>query len=234
MVEAAKRHPGLGCLACAAGFLLVLVLAYWVAPSERLDRQVLDALSTRAGSPVNGIANVGFEVVDFTPSWLLAGALAFGIALLQGRVRDAIFSALLISGAGVLDLALKALLSNPRYHPVPVHSDAYPWPEAFPSGHSAGSLAISLAFLAVVPPAWRRPTAITGLVFTLYISFGVIVLNFHYPSDVLAGWLLTGAWWFGLTAIFRRTARRRPSWRRGRAGRRPSGRRVPSGGRAAA
>ena len=73
-----------------------------------------------------------------------------------------------------------------------------------PSGHSAGSLAISLAFLTVVPPSWRRPTAVAGIVFTLYISFGVLLLNYHYPSDVLGGWLLAAGWWFALLAVSER------------------------------
>ena len=98
----------------------------------------------------------------------------------------------------------QGLLANPRYQPVPVGSDAYPWKEAFPSGHSAGSLAWLLAFLSVVPISWRRPTAIAGVVFTLYISFGVLVLNYHYPSDVLGGWLLAAGWWFALLALWKR------------------------------
>ena len=97
---------------------------------------------------------------------------------------------------------LKALLANPRYQPIPVGSDAYPWEDAFPSGHAAGSLAMSLAFLTVVPLSWRRPTAVAGVVFTLYISFGVLMLNYHYPGDVLAGWLLAAGWWFALFALF--------------------------------
>ena len=211
MIEDAKRHAVVGCLACAAGFLVVLAFAYWVGPLGRLDRTVLDALTTRTGTPANEIADVGFRVVDFIPSWVIAGAIAVLIGALQGRRRDAVFAALLIAGTGALVLSLKALLAHPRYRPIPVGSNAYPWEEAFPSGHSAGSLAISLAFLAVVPPSWRRPTAIAGVVFTLYISLGVLVLNYHYPSDVLAGWLLAGGWWFALLAIFRRTARRRRS-----------------------
>lgn len=204
MVERARQNAVAGCLACVAGFVLVLVLAYWVGPAERLDRSLLDALSTPIGSVVNEVAYPGFQVVDFIPDWVLAGVIAVLIGLAQWRLRDALFAALLIAGTGGLVLALKALLSNPRYQPVPIGSDAYPWPNAFPSGHSAGSLAMSLAFLTVVPPSWRRPTAVAGLVFTLYISFGVLALNYHYPGDVLAGWLLATGWWLALLALFSR------------------------------
>ncbi len=202
-LESARRHAIAGCLACLAGFALVLVFAYWVGPSERLDRTVLDALGTSTDTFVNHIAYVGFQVVNFRPTWVAVGAVAVVIALAQWRIRDAILAAALVAGTGGLVLALKALLANPRYQPVPVGSDAYPWKDAFPSGHSAGSLAFSLAFLSVVPPSWQRPTAAAGVAFTLYSSLGVLVLNFHYPSDVLAGWLLAAGWWFALLALLK-------------------------------
>lgn len=200
--EAAKRNPVTGLLVCAVGFSVVLVFAYWVGPTEWLDRSVLAALSTRPDTFINEVAYVGFQIVNFRPAWVLAGALAVLVALAQSRIRHAVFAAALIAGAAGLVLALKALLANPRYQPVPVGSDAYPWRNAFPSGHSAGSLAWSLAFLTVAPRSWLRPTVVIGVVFTLYISFGVLVLNYHYPSDVLAGWLLAAGWWFALLALF--------------------------------
>ena len=198
MIETARRHAPTGLLICVAGFVVVLIFAYWVGPAERLDRSALDALSTSPATVVNHVAYVGFQVVDFRPFWVLMAIVAALIALSQRRIRDAVIAVALIAGTGGLDLALKALLANPRYQPVPIGSDAYPWKEAFPSGHSAGSLAMSLAFLTVVPPAWQRPTAAVGAAFTLFISLGVLLLNYHYPSDVLAGWLLAAGCWFAL------------------------------------
>jgi undecaprenyl-diphosphatase len=190
-----------GCLCCVAGFVVILVCAYWVGPLERLDRTALDAFSVPIGTLTNEVAYAGFAVVNFRPFWVLVGTVTFLIALAQWRIADAIIAAALVAGTGGLVLALKALLANPRYQPVPIDSDAYPWEDAFPSGHAAGSLAISLAFLTVVPPSWRGPTAVAGIAFTLYISFGVLVLNYHYPGDVPAGWLLAAGWWFALLAV---------------------------------
>jgi len=198
VIEDARRHAPAGCLVCVAGFVVVLIFAYWVGPAERLDRSVLDALSTPTDTLVNEVAYVGFLVVNFRPAWVLVGAITVLIALAQWRIRDAVLAAALLAGTGGLVLALKALLANPRYQPVPIDSDAYPWKDAFPSGHAAGSLAMSLAFLTVVPPAWQRPTAAVGAAFTLFISLGVLLLNYHYPSDVLAGWLLAAGCWFAL------------------------------------
>ena len=198
MIEDARRYAPAGCLVCVAGFVVILVFAYWIGPSGRLDRNVLDALSTNTDTVVNHVAYVGFQVVNFRPFWVLMGAVVALIALSQWRIRDALIAVALIAGTGGLVLALKALLANPRYQPVPLGSDAYPWGDAFPSGHSAGSLAMSLALLTVVPPPWRRLTAAVGVAFTLFISLGVLLLNYHYPSDVLAGWLLAAGLWFAL------------------------------------
>lgn len=140
---------------------------------------------------------------------MLAATVAALIALAQWRLSDAVFAVALVAGTGILVLALKALLVNPRYQPIPLNSDAYPWEDAFPSGHAAGSLAMSLAFFTVVPLSWRRSTAVAGVAFTLYISFGVLVLNYHYPGDVVAGWLLAAGWWFALMALLAPRSRAR-------------------------
>jgi membrane-associated phospholipid phosphatase len=232
MIESARRHAVGGYLACLGGFALVLALAYWVGPAERLDRTVLDAVSTSTDTFASHVAYVGFQVVNFRPTWVLVGAIAALIALAQWRIRDAVLAAVLVAGTGGLDLALKALLSNPRYQPVPVGSDAYPWKDAFPSGHSSGSLAFSLAFLSVVPPRWQRPTAIAGVAFTLYISLGVLVLNYHYPSDILAGWLLAAGLWFALLLALVPSREWSPCPPRPRGSRRGLSRRAPGVGRA--
>jgi membrane-associated phospholipid phosphatase len=208
--EKVRRHATQCCFACLVGFALVLALAYWVGPLERFDRDLLDTLRTPTDTLANEVAYLGFPVVDFRPTWVLVGAITALIALAQRRMRHAILAAALVAGTGVLVLVLKALLANPRYHPVPIGSDAYPWAEAFPSGHAAGSLAFSLAFLTVVPIRWRRPTAIAGVVFTLYIGLAPLALNYHYPSDVLAGWLLAAGWWFALVALLTPRSQARP------------------------
>lgn len=213
MVEHARRHAVAGFLACAVGFALVLVLAYWLGPAERLDRDALDAVGTSTDAFANNVAYVGFQIVDFIPTWVLVGAIAVLIALAQRRSGDAAIAAALVAGAGGLDLALKVLLANPRYQPVPAGSVPHPGRYAFPSGHSAGSLAMSLAFLTVVPVSWRRATAVVGAAFTLYISTGVLLLKYHYPSDVLGGWLLAAGWWFALLALSA-SAPRTAAWTR--------------------
>jgi membrane-associated phospholipid phosphatase len=206
MIERARRHAVASCLACIAGLALVLVLAYWVGPIERLDRSVLDALSAPTGSFANEAAYAAVKLAD-PVAFVIAATVAALIALARSRIWDAVFAVALIAGTGLLDLALQALISHPRYRPIPAKG-AYPFDNSYPSGHSAGALAISLAFLTVVPPSWRRPTAAVGVLYTLAVSFSLPVINYHFPSDVLGGWFLAAGWWFALLAAFGRCGRK--------------------------
>ncbi len=202
MVESARRHAVAGCLVCIAGIAVVLILAYWVAPLEHLDRNVLDALSAPTGSFANAAAYAVVKLAD-PVAWVIGAMIATLIALGRSRVWDAVLVLALLAGTGLLDIALQALLSHSRYRPIAVVG-AHPFDNSYPSGHSAGALAISLAFLTVVPPTWRRPTVAVGALYTLAVSLGLPIINYHYPSDVLGGWLLAAGWWFALLGAFSR------------------------------
>ncbi|HEX9499033.1 MAG TPA: phosphatase PAP2 family protein, partial [Mycobacterium sp.] len=65
---------------------------------------------------------------------------------------------------------------------------------SFPSGHALGVMVGVLALLAVVLPVMRRPLrawlVAFGSLIVIAIGIGRVVLNVHYPSDVVAGWAL--------------------------------------------
>jgi membrane-associated phospholipid phosphatase len=200
-IEAARTHAVVASVCCWAGLAGLVLLAYEVGPVERLDADVLNALSSPEGTLANEVA---FAVEQFVapPAWVVAAALAFLLAFALGRPRRGLLAATLIGGTAVVDLTLKAVLEHPRYHPVPGEPfDWHPVAKAFPSGNSAGALAIALAFLYVVPTSWRGPTAAIGAVFTLAVSLGLPVLNYHYPGDVLGGWLVAAGCFFALLAV---------------------------------
>jgi membrane-associated phospholipid phosphatase len=130
------------------------------------------------------------------------------LALWLRRPRRALFAVAEVAGTAAVVQLLKIALEHSRFQPGP--GDPFFWhpvAKAFPSGNAAGALAIALAFLLVVPRPWRPATAAIGAAFTLAVSAGLLVLDYHYPSDVLGGWLVALGWCFALLVLpFGRTS----------------------------
>ncbi len=70
---------------------------------------------------------------------------------------------------------------------------------AFPSGHAAQSLALSLALGFIACRLWpntrvRLTTIAGGLAVTLLVGMSRVYLGVHWASDVLGGWLIAATW----------------------------------------
>ena len=107
--------------------------------------------------------------------------------------------AVLTAGAGGMALngVLKQLFSRARPDVVPRLVDvASP---SFPSGHALLSAAayLSLAIVAARAVASRRARLyVLGVAAALVVLIGLsrVVLGVHYPTDVVAGWIVGGLW----------------------------------------
>jgi undecaprenyl-diphosphatase len=120
---------------------------------------------------------------------------ALGFAILRGKRRLAVLILAAGTGALLLNDTLKSLYDRPRPQ-VPNLRIASP---SFPSGHAMASAAVYLslaAVLAVREPQRRMRVYMLGLGFTLTLLVGLsrVYLGAHYPSDVLAGWLVGVVW----------------------------------------
>ena len=116
-------------------------------------------------------------------------AVVFPLLLWRGRRADARWLALMMAGGTALNLILKQIFSAPRPDLLPhldiVHS------YSFPSGHAAGNMMLfgALAMLA------RRPVFYwIAVMMTALIGVSRVWLGVHWPSDVMAGWILGLGW----------------------------------------
>lgn len=101
-----------------------------------------------------------------------------------------------LAGNGALTRILKQVFE--RVRPEHVHGLAEAHGYSFPSGHSSASMVAysMLAYLAtrLLAPPWHLPAALLASALIVTTGCSRIVLQVHYASDVLAGWVLGATW----------------------------------------
>lgn len=124
-------------------------------------------------------------------SLVLLGGGIVAVALIRGRFAQALAAGAVILGAGLTSQALKPLLGELD----PLGGEAArALPGSFPSGHATVAMSIGLALMLVVPPTVRLLAAVLGAGYAAAIGVGLMALSFHYPSDVVGGYLVAAAW----------------------------------------
>jgi undecaprenyl-diphosphatase len=126
--------------------------------------------------------------------------------VIGGRRRTAVFVVATIVSGLVFSLLLKAGFDRPRPDLVPHGSHVHT--ASFPSGHAAMAAVVYLTLAAVLtrvlPHRAQRVLAVVlALVVTLAVGFSRVYLGVHWPTDVLAGWLVGGGWAAGAWAVER-------------------------------
>jgi membrane-associated phospholipid phosphatase len=65
---------------------------------------------------------------------------------------------------------------------------------SFPSGHATVAMSLGLALIRTVPPSWRSMAAVLAVVYASAFGVALILMGWHYPSDVAGGFLIAAAW----------------------------------------
>jgi membrane-associated phospholipid phosphatase len=199
------KFPAAAALACVLGLALLMVGAYWVGPLPQADVTALNGLEALQG-PVATPALYGIvHTADPVPiALMLAAILGVGVSL--GRRRQAVMALIAVAGANLAAEVLKLGLAHPRLHPI--DGVNHVWSTAFPSGHATGAMSIALAAVIVSPPRVRaRVAALAGL-YALAVGTALPIIGWHFPSDVLGGFLVAAAFAFGTVAVGRELAGR--------------------------
>jgi membrane-associated phospholipid phosphatase len=124
--------------------------------------------------------------------YLAVGAVLIVWAVKRGLPRRAGAVAALLVVTGVCTQALKHLLAQPRFEGwlgVDQIGEA-----SWPSGHSTAAMTLALCAVLVAPAALRPAVAVLGGAFAAGVGYAVLVLAWHFPSDVLGGFLMAGTW----------------------------------------
>lgn len=120
-----------------------------------------------------------------------------GFLALQGLYRYALFVFVASMGGWILNNALKVLFSRPRPDVVPHLREVMTM--SFPSGHALTSAVVFLTLGALLMRVTTRPIARfycmgIAMLATALVGVSRVYLGVHYPSDVLAGWVIGLSW----------------------------------------
>ena len=196
-------------LVCAALAVVVIALA-WSGMTQPLDgwailglRDLADRWTPMLADAMRGLSWMG----NGLPRSLIA--LAFIVFLMVRKLQRAA-SYILYTTLGIAALnswVLKAIVTRARPDIVPrlVEVDSS-W--SLPSGHAANSAAVygAMALVATVI-WWRRRQRRTIWTVAGLLVFGIglsrVWLGVHWPSDVVAGWLVGAAWATGLAVLLK-------------------------------
>ena len=153
-------------------------------------------VTTLAGEVLEGAA---FDVTALGGPTVL-GLTVFavvGFLVLQGLYRNALFVFLASAGGWLLNDALKEFFARPRPTVVPHLRQVMSL--SFPSGHALTSAAVFLTLGALLMRVAERRIVkfycmFVAMLATLLVGATRVYLGVHYPTDVLAGWLIGLSW----------------------------------------
>ena len=194
------KAPLAGWFACTAGLIAVALLAYGSGFVQRLDASVLARFVNGSGPHSNSLAST-ITVLGDPLALLLMVALACAVGLVRGRPRSVIAAIAVVAGANLTTQIFKLALAHPHARQL-LGADQLQW-DGFPSGHETAAVSIAIAFAFVVPARLLPTVAALAACLAAAMGWSVLVLNWHYPSDVAGGILVAGAWGFAVLASLR-------------------------------
>jgi membrane-associated phospholipid phosphatase len=87
---------------------------------------------------------------------------------------------------------------------------------SYPSGSTVGAAALATAAVLAAPVRWRLATAVVATAYAVWMALAVVALQWHYPTDALAGLAYGAGVVLVLDGAARVVAGRRATPRRGR------------------
>lgn len=130
----------------------------------------------------------------------LLSILFVGMFVYKAEYRRATIIAVSVAGAAILNQILKAVFERqrPDLWTQLIHESSY----SFPSSHAMASAALGFAIIACLwRSRWRWYGVGAGVTYILFVGFSRMYLGVHYPTDIMAGWVVSGAWVAIVTAL---------------------------------
>ena len=163
------------------------------------DTHILETINTTA-SPAWDAFYVGVTQLGSVFGIIALTLIGLAVLITKRKYKDATILAASIAGAAAINLVLKALIARarPDLWERLITETSY----SFPSGHAMLSSMLAFAVIAI---AWRTRyrviATIAALLFMVLVSFSRLYLGVHYPTDIVAGWLVSVSWLLVVLAV---------------------------------
>ncbi|MBD2526105.1 phosphatase PAP2 family protein [Nostoc sp. FACHB-133] len=196
--------------------LLLLLIGVYL-PLQVFEILTVEIWENQAGFPwdvpillaVHSTANPQLDVLAVTLAiiglpWMaipILGAIAL-ILLLQKRWRSLAYLLTVSLGSVIINRTAKELMH--RVRPQLWQSIAPESSFAFPSGHAMTSITLVAILLSLAwASSWRWLVLTFGSLYIIAIAWCRLYLGVHFPSDILAGWMVTLGWTIGVSLIIK-------------------------------
>lgn len=156
------------------------------------DRGLLRAINTTSSPLLDsffvGVTNLGgvLGVVTLT-------LIGLTLLLVTRRYWSAVILTASVAGSAAVNVVLKLVFerARPDLWEQLITETSY----SFPSGHAMATSALAFAVIAIAwKTRYRMVATIGALGFMAVISYSRLYLGVHYPTDILAGWLVSATW----------------------------------------
>lgn len=184
--------------------VLFVALADEVIDNDTLsiDSAILHGVNSWFSSPA--MDSIVLALTDLGYTWWVGGLTILGVILLIYRKqrRSAIILMMGVVGSAVMNLILKAFFQRDRpelWERLVTENST-----SFPSGHAMASASLAVCVMVILwPTKWRYLAIISGVIYMVVIGFTRLYLGVHYPSDIIAGWLIASFWVFLVAGVIR-------------------------------
>jgi membrane-associated phospholipid phosphatase len=187
--------------ACAVVMLCVGVAAFHWPTVHTHDSAILAGFVVLSWhSAINDVANVVVNLVSPGPYAVIL--LAYIVYMLRRRELALLY----IVPAAMLGASASTEIVKQIF----AHYRAFEWvgpghrigAASWPSGHATAAMMVALAAILIAPAARRYRVAPFACAFALAVAFSLLILAWHFPSDVVGGFLMAALWTaFALAAL---------------------------------
>lgn len=170
------------------------------------DTAVLLGINSRSSPLLDTVFSTGTMLGGAVVVAAVSLAMIVILALRKSYSR-ALLATLIIGGTTLANFFLKLVFerSRPELWTRLVEEQSF----SFPSGHAMASMALGLTIVLLTwNTRWRAAAVIGAVAYVLFIGFSRLYLGVHYPTDILAGWLVSSLWVFAIAWLFSRRKNR--------------------------